>query len=68
MTCGTFTVSGVPQPDVQNTIALYKASKPPPTSVTSAADGTGTYTITVVYPPCPANVTHDPAGAIAGTG
>ena len=65
MVCGTFTVAGVAQADLKNSIALYKASKPPPTSVSSAQDADGTYTITIVYPACPPGVTHDP-GTAAG--
>ncbi len=63
MPCGTFTVSHVPQADLQETIDLFKANKPPPTSVTSAPDGTGAYTVTAVFPPCPANTSHSPDGS-----
>lgn len=58
MTCGTFTVSAVAQDKLQQTIQLFKASTPPPTSVSSAADGSGTYTVTATYPPCPNGTTH----------
>jgi hypothetical protein len=63
MACGTFTISKVPQAQLQQTIDLFKANKPPPTSVTSTPDGAGTYTVVATFPPCPANTSHSPAGA-----
>ena len=60
MTCGTFIVRNVPADKLQLRMDLYKKNDPPPTSVTSAADGNGTYTITAVFPPCPENTTHGP--------
>ena len=30
----------------------------PPTSVSNAPDGSGTFTVTIVFPPCPANTAH----------
>jgi hypothetical protein len=62
MVCGTFTLRKVPEAKVARKVAMYKANVPPPTSVTSAPDGQGTFTITAVWPPCPANVEHDLAG------
>jgi hypothetical protein len=67
MACGTFTVSNVPQTELQQTIDLFKANIPAPTSVTSAPDGSGTFTVTAVFPPCPAGTTHSAAAAIAPT-
>jgi hypothetical protein len=61
MTCGTFTVSKVPAGQVQQTEDLFKANDPPPTSVSSAPDGSGTFKVTAVFPPCPDNTTHDPS-------
>jgi hypothetical protein len=58
MACGTYTVAKVPPGNVANVTALFQANVPPPNSVTSAPDGTGTYTVTAVFPPCPANTTH----------
>jgi hypothetical protein len=58
MACGTFTVTKVPQLKLQQTIDLFKANKPPPTSVTSTADGMGTYTVIAKFPPCPPNTSH----------
>jgi hypothetical protein len=62
MPCGTFKVAKVSQAEVQGTIDLFEANVPPPTSVTSAPDGDGTFTVTAVFPPCPANTTHSPDG------
>jgi hypothetical protein len=61
MACGTFTVKQIPQAKLQQTIDLFNANKPPPTSVTSAPDGAGTYTVMAVFPPCPPNTTHSPS-------
>jgi hypothetical protein len=63
MVCGTFTVSKVPQSEVTNRVNLWKATKPPPTSVTSNQDPDGTYTITAVFPPCSGNTTHTTDGS-----
>jgi hypothetical protein len=63
MACGTFTVRRVPQAQLQQTLDLFKANKPPPISVTSSADGAGTYTVTAIFPPCPANTTHSVNGS-----
>jgi hypothetical protein len=57
MACGTFTVAKVPNAQLQQTIALFNANVPKPT-VTSAPDGSGTFTVTAVFPPCPAGTTH----------
>jgi hypothetical protein len=62
MVCGTFRIRQVPAAEVDDTIALYKANVPPPTSVTSAPDGQGTFTITAVFPPCPENTEHSGEG------
>ena len=56
MACGTFTESKVPLSDLQHRVAVWNASNP--TSVTWAPDPDGTYTITIVYPPCNTNTTH----------
>lgn len=61
MACGTFTVQKVPKDQLQQTMDLFRANKPPPTSVTSAPDGQGTNTVTAVFPPCPSNTTHSPS-------
>ena len=66
MTCGTFTITQVPAADVDETVADFKANVPPPTSVTKTADGSGTYTVTAVFPDCPPNTTHSPQGSGAG--
>lgn len=58
MACGTYTVSKVTQNNLPNVMALFQATKPPPTSVTSAPDANGTFTVTAVFPPCPANTSH----------
>jgi hypothetical protein len=58
MACGTFTIKKVSQAKLQQTIDLFNANKPPPTSVTSTADGAGTYTVVATFPPCPANTSH----------
>jgi hypothetical protein len=58
MACGTFTVSGVSQTELQSRMDLFRANKPPPVSVSSNQDPDGSYTITAVFPPCPANTTH----------
>jgi len=58
MVCGTFTMRNVPQADLQDTIAMFEANQPPPNSVTSAPDGNGAFTVTAVFPPCPANLEH----------
>lgn len=63
MACGTFTVKKVPQSKLQQTIDLFKANKPPPTSVTSTPDGTGTFTVVAVFPACPVNTSHISAGS-----
>lgn len=62
MACGTFKESKVPAANLQNAIALWKASTPTPT-VTSTDNNDGTYTITAVFPDCPVNTTHDTAGS-----
>ncbi len=62
MACGTFTVKSVPQAKLQQTIDLFKANNPSPTNVSSAPDGSGTYTVTAQFPPCPPNTTHSPTG------
>lgn len=66
MVCGTFKLNKVPDREVADTIAMFKANVPPPTSVTSAPDGPGTSTVTAVFPPCPAEMVHDPAGDAGG--
>lgn len=63
MTCGTFTVTKVQQAKLQQTIDLFNANKPPPTSVTSNPDGAGTYTVVATFPPCPGNTTHSASGS-----
>ena len=63
MTCGTFTVNKVTDAKRQQTMDLFNANDPAPTSVTSTADGTGTYTIVAVFPPCPTNTKHVSGGA-----
>ena len=68
MACGTFTQKGVPADQLQNAVLLWKASKPPPTSVTSKQDPDGTYTITAVFPDCPPGTSHDPGGSGPQTG
>ncbi len=60
MTCGTFTVTDVPQGDLQETIDLWQLSTPTPV-ITSTAQADGSYTVAIAFPPCPDNVTHDPA-------
>jgi hypothetical protein len=62
MPCGTFTVKKVPKGKVQQTIALFKANKPPPTNVSSTPDGSGTFTVVAEFPPCPPDTSHDPGG------
>ena len=66
MVCGTFKLKKVPDAEVADTIALFEANVPPPTSVTSAADGEGTSTVTAVFPPCPHETEHDAAGESGG--
>ena len=63
MVCGTYTVSGVAQDDLQRRMNIWRATKPPPTSVTAEQDDDGTYTITAVFPPCPDDTTHSPGGS-----
>jgi hypothetical protein len=63
MACGTFTIKKVPAQKVQQTMDLFKANQPPPTSVTSKDNGDGTFIVTAVFPPCPANTTHSAAGS-----
>jgi len=70
MACGTFTESGIPAEQLENAIALWKASTPTP-SVTSTRDAEGTFTVKAVFPDCPPGVTHDTTGsgpAAAGAG
>ncbi|HEX8668998.1 MAG TPA: hypothetical protein VF727_11580 [Allosphingosinicella sp.] len=68
MVCGTFTLRKVPEAEVADTVALFEANVPPPNSVTSAPDGEGTFTVTAVFPPCPPEMEHDPAGDAGGEG
>jgi len=63
MTCGTFTIAKVTAASLDQVMGDFKANVPPPTSVTSAPDGDGTFTVTAVFPDCPANTTHDPVGS-----
>jgi hypothetical protein len=63
MVCGTFTLTKVPAAQLAQVMAQANANVPPPTSVTSAPDGPGTYTVTATWPPCADNVTHSTAGA-----
>lgn len=65
MTCGTFSIPKVNAVDLAPNLALFESSVPPPTSCTAVADGAGSYTITIVYPPCPPLTTHIAAGAAA---
>lgn len=58
MPCGTFTVKNVPQAKLQQTTDMFKANKPPPTNVSSAPDGSGTFTVTAQFPPCPPGTSH----------
>jgi hypothetical protein len=62
MTCGTFTVKKVTEAKRQQTINLFEANDPAPTSVTATADGAGTYTVVAVFPPCPPATTHVSTG------
>ena len=68
MTCGTFKIEKVPAADVAQVVGGFQANVPPPTSVTSTPDGAGTYTVTAVFPDCPANTTHDVTGSGAAAG
>jgi hypothetical protein len=63
MVCGTFKIEGVPQAKVKETTALFKANDPPPTSVESAKQDDGTYTITATFPKCPEGTSHSPSGS-----
>ena len=63
MACGTFTITSVAQADVQQTLEMFRASTPAPTRLTSEADGSGTFTVTAVFPDCPPNTSHDPSGS-----
>lgn len=57
MACGTYTVKNVPQSELDEAMAIWRASQPTP-QVTSQPDGGGTFTVTAVFPPCPPNTTH----------
>jgi len=57
MICGTQTRTGVTAAEVPQITALLNAVVPPPTSVTSTLDGTGTFTVVATWPPCAANTT-----------
>ena len=58
MICGTFTVKGVPLADLQTRENLWKATTPPPNSVIATQQPDGTFTIVIVYDPCPVGTTH----------
>jgi hypothetical protein len=64
MVCGTFTESKVPHESLDQRIAVWKGTKPPPMIVASKADGEGTFTITAVFPPCGDNTTHSTKGSV----
>ena len=54
--CGTFSMSGITNGDEGKVAAAYQSTTPPPTSVTSAQQPDGTWTVTAQWPPCPAGV------------
>jgi hypothetical protein len=64
MICGTFTVKGVPAANVLTRENLWRATKPPPKSVKATQQPDGSYTIVIVYDPCPDGTSH--AISVAG--
>ena len=68
MICGTWTQKGVTNDELADKLAEAQLTDPPPVSVSSAPDpdAKGTFIITAVYPPCPPNVSQNPAGAGEG--
>ena len=57
MLCGIHTEAGVPKAEREFREAMWTANGA--TSVSSKADGDGTYTITAVFPPCPEDASPD---------
>ncbi len=60
MPCGTYKIDKVPAATVDQTVQMFQANVPPPTSVTKTQNPDGTYLVTAEWPPCPPNTTHDP--------
>jgi hypothetical protein len=58
MICGTFTITKIASGDVDGVVERYKATRPPPLSVTKTEAPDGTWTVVATFPPCPANTTH----------
>jgi hypothetical protein len=61
MICGTFTITKISDADVDGVVARFKATVPPPLSVTKTKQSDGTWTVVATYPPCAANVSHSPS-------
>lgn len=58
MICGTFTLTKISDAEVAGVVARFKATVPPPISVTQTKQSDGTWTVVATFAPCPANVSH----------
>jgi len=58
MICGTYTMTKVPDAEVNAVVAGFNATKPLSKQVTKTADGPGTWTVVAQHDSCAANVTH----------
>ena len=62
MVCGTFSIGSIPDGQQDAIYNGFESNIPPPTSVTKTQGADGTWTVTAVWPPCPAGTTtaHSP--------
>jgi hypothetical protein len=67
MICGVFTITQVPASQVNAVMQGFRDNSPPPVSVASQPDGSGTFTVVATFPPCEFSTTHD-TGAMPETG
>jgi hypothetical protein len=63
MICGTFTLTKISDTDVAGVVARFKATLPPPLSVTQTKQPDGTWTVVAAYPPCAPTVSHSTSGS-----
>ena len=59
MICGPHSRTGLTEIEAARVAALYRASDPPPTDVTTTKQDDGTYTVTGIWPECPPGTVSD---------
>src|ERR1700722_17977343 len=65
MICGTFNMANIPDGQQDAINNGFSTNVPPPTTVTKSQAPDGTWTVTAVWPPCPAETTTTHSGDAA---